>query len=52
MQAEDEVIKKQTDELAEKLLAITDPKKQGSTFNKRLFVYNNPKINIIVGGIF
>ena len=52
MVAADEELKIETESLAKLLLPITDPKKQGGTFNKRLFVYNNPKINIIVGGSF
>lgn len=43
---------KKDEELATLLLPITDKKKQNNTFQKRLFVYNKPIINILIGCLF
>lgn len=52
MEEADIVVAEKKEELDKILEPITNPKKQESTFQKRLFEYNKPLANIIIAAIF
>lgn len=47
-----ETLDAKEEELAKALEPVTDPKKQESTFQKKLFEYNKPIYNILIGFFF